>query len=89
MGRRKDGTVTAPVTGQGRGPTHPQGLWANHGDGQLAVNQLKPFFFALFEALLQNRVVFELDGAIALNADNMMMVMGIGLVEFVMFMALC
>jgi hypothetical protein len=89
VGRSEDGTGATPITGQGRGPTHAERFGTDHGDGQLAVNQLKAFFFALLETLLQNRIVFELYCPIALDTDDMVVVVGIGLVEFVMFMALC
>jgi hypothetical protein len=79
-------TGTRPMVGQGRRPTHTNRFGTDSHHGQLAVNQLKSFFFALFKTMFQNRVIFEFDRFIALNADHMVMVMGIGLIEFVVFM---
>jgi hypothetical protein len=59
----------APVTGQGRRPSHPQRLWANGMDRELAVNQLKAFLFNLLHPLLENRIIFKFDGLVALDAN--------------------
>jgi len=51
-------------------------------DSQLTENPLS----RTFETVFENGIIVKFDGFITLNTDQMMMVVGIGLIEFVVFM---
>ena len=53
----------------------------------LAVEQIIPFALRSFRSGFENRVVFEFDRFVAADADQMMMMMRRGLVNFVMLVA--
>ena len=53
-------------------------------NGELAIQQLKSMFLSLLRAHLQNGVALKLDGLIAAHAHEVMVMMGIGLVQFIM-----
>lgn len=58
-------------------------------NGELAIQQLKPMFLSLFGAHLQDGVALKLDGLIAAHAHEVMVMMGIGLVQFIMLVPFC
>jgi hypothetical protein len=79
---------THPILGRQRRIAIANRFGADRVDRQLAVDQLVARLFDLLHALLQHRVVFKFQGAAALDADHMVMVVGIGRIEFVVFVPL-
>ena len=57
-------------------------------NGQLAIEEVIAFFLSCFRPRLQNRIVLEFNGFVAPYADEMVVMMGIRLVQLVVLMAL-
>jgi len=58
-------------------------------DRQLAVQQVIAFLLRGFDSHFENRVALELDRFIAAHANQVVMMVRVGLIEFVVFVPFC
>ena len=60
---------------------------ADPNNGELAVQDLESVFFSDFFADVQYLVIFKFDHLVGFDANQMMVVMGIGLIDFVVLVS--
>ncbi len=61
-------------------------LWANGVNQKLAVEKVKALFLCCLRTHLQNRFALKLNRPVALHANEVVMVIGVRLIDFVMLM---